>query len=105
MGDDRVPFDLSAYLHRQKDFSERTFGPGHRTRELLVHLHKEIGEVEATPLDLDEWVDVVLLAFDGAMRAGFAPEDVIHAMKAKQELNETKTWPDWRTGSDGASRF
>lgn len=97
-------FDLIAYLHRQKSFSEQTFGPGHRTAQLIEHLQKELKEVEATPLDLDEWLDVALLALDGAWRAGFAPEDIAHALEAKHALNETKNWPDWRTAANGTTR-
>ena len=98
-------FDLIAYLHHHEAFSEKTFGPGHHTKELLAHLHKEIRELEATPLDLDEWLDVALLALDGALWAGFAPEDIARALIAKQQLNENATWPDWRTAADGSTRF
>lgn len=98
-------FDLLAYLHHHKIFSEKTFGTGHHTKELLAHLQKEFRELEATPLDLDEWLDIALLALDGALRAGFAPEDITRALKAKQTLNENATWPDWRTAADGSTRF
>jgi len=90
-------FDLVAHLHRQREFSERTFGPGPRTKGVLDHIRKELGEVEKDPADLEEWVDVVLLALDGAWRAGHEPEDIAAGIKAKQAKNEARKWPDWRT--------
>jgi hypothetical protein len=62
--------DLIQHLFRQRDFSLRTFGPGQRTHGVLDHIRKELAEIEAKPADLTEWVDVILLALDGAWRAG-----------------------------------
>lgn len=92
-----VPFDLVAHLHRQRAFSERTFGPGARTAGVLDHIRKELAEVEAAPEDVTEWVDLVILALDGAWRAGHQPQAIVDALVAKQERNEGRTWPDWRT--------
>lgn len=90
-------FDLVAHLHRQREFSERTFGPGARTAGVLDHIRKELAEVEASPGDVTEWVDLVILALDGAWRAGHQPQAIVDALVAKQERNEGRTWPDWRT--------
>lgn len=90
-------WDLIAHLHRQREFSERTFGPGHRTAGVIDHIRKELREIEAKPLDLAEWVDVVLLALDGAWRAGHSPLAIAQGIAAKQAKNEQRTWPDWRT--------
>ena len=94
-------FDLVDHLYRQRDFSQRTFGPGECTARVLDHIRKELGEIEAKPGDLSEWIDVVLLAFDGAWRAGFEPDQIAHALAAKQTKNESRTWPDWRTAEPG----
>lgn len=94
-------FDLVAHLHRQRDFSARTFGPGTRTAGVLDHIRKELNEIEAKPDDVSEWVDVILLALDGAWRAGFSPEQIAQAIAAKQERNESRKWPDWRTAEPG----
>lgn len=88
-----------AHLTRQRQFSERTFGPGPRTKGVLDHIRKELGEIEADPSDLREWVDVIILAFDGAWRAGHGPQDILDAVVAKQARNEARTWPDWRTAA------
>ncbi len=93
-------FDLVAHLRRQREFSAVTFGPGPRLKGVVAHIRKELHEIEAKPNDLDEWVDVVLLALDGAWRAGHGPEVIAAAIAAKQARNEARTWPDWRTASD-----
>lgn len=93
----KATFDLVAHLHRQREFSERTFGPGTRTSGVCDHIRKELNEIEAKPDDVSEWVDVILLALDGAWRAGFSPEQIAQAVAAKQERNESRKWPDWRT--------
>lgn len=90
-------FDLVAHLHRQRAFSERIFGPGKRTAGLIDHVRKEIHEIEAEPHDLGEWVDLVLLALDGAWRHGATPERIAAAIDARQTKNEARDWPDWRT--------
>ena len=89
----------AAHLANQRAWSLRTFGPGTRLLGVLDHIRKELAEIEADPTDLREWVDVIILAFDGAWRAGWEPQQIIDAIKAKQAKNEARTWPDWRTMS------
>ena len=88
----------AAHLERQREFSERTFGPGPRTNGVLDHIRKELAEIEAEPLSM-EWIDVVILALDGAWRAGHEPQEIIDAIIAKQAKNEARAWPDWRTAA------
>lgn len=90
-------FDLLAHLRRQIDFSYKTFGPGARTQGVVDHIKKELTEIEKEPHDLEEWIDVIILAFDGAWRTGARAEDIITMLVAKQTKNESRTWPDWRT--------
>jgi hypothetical protein len=89
--------DLVQHLHRQRAFSLKTFGPGNRTKGVIDHITKELKEIEADPSDLYEWVDLVLLALDGAWRAGHPPEAIANAISDKQTRNEARKWPDWRT--------
>lgn len=84
------------HLTRQMLWSERTFGPGPRTAGVTDHIRKELREIEAAPDDLGEWVDVIILAFDGAWRCGADPQQIIDAVKVKQAKNEAREWPDWR---------
>src|SRR5262245_26420143 len=73
-------FDFRAHLQRQREWSERTFGPGPRTAGVLDHIRKELREIEAEPTDLREWIDVAILALDGAWRAGFDPDEIIDSL-------------------------
>lgn len=103
MSEIRFPhgFDLVEHLQRQRAFSESTFGPGQRLQGVLDHIRKELVEVEESGGSLAEWVDVILLAFDGAWRADNTPERIAEAIAAKQAKNESRTWPDWRTAEPG----
>lgn len=91
----------AAHIAHQREFSLATFGPGLRTDGVLDHIAKESHEVRADPTDLGEWVDIIILAFDGAHRTGADPQAIIDAIKAKQARNESRTWPDWRTAEPG----
>lgn len=90
-------FNLHRHLQRQRAFSERNFGPGMRTQGVVDHIRKELIEVLANPQDLSEWIDVAILALDGAWRTGATPAQIIAALVAKQDKNEARNWPDWRT--------
>lgn len=89
----------AAHLANQRAWSEKTFGPGMRLLGVLDHIRKELKEIESAPGDVEEWVDVIILALDGAWRAGWEPQQIIDAIKAKQAKNEAREWPDWRTMS------
>lgn len=86
----------AAHLKRQREWSLETFGP-QEIQGVLDHIRKELAEIEADPDDVKEWVDVIILAFDGAMKRGWKPQEIIDAIVAKQEENEARSWPDWRT--------
>ena len=98
-------FDLVAHLRRQIDFSAGTYGPGDRTAGVCDHIRKELREVQddaaAGKPTLGEWVDVIILGFDGAWRSGATPEQIVAAIVAKQTKNEGRKWPDWRTADPG----
>lgn len=96
-------FDLLAHLARQAAWSRATFGPPSpdRLSGVVDHIRKELSEIEAKPDDVSEWIDVVILALDGAWRAGFSPEQIVAALAAKQAKNEARQWPDWRTSAPG----
>lgn len=85
--------DLVDYLARQVEWSRRTFGGGRRTLGLITHIDSELAEIAADPTDLTEWVDVIILALEGAWRSGHTPEEVAMALQAKQERNFRRSWP------------
>lgn len=91
---------LAAVVAEQIPWSARTFGPGLRRHALVDHIWRELQEVERaeTPeAQLGEWVDVILLAIDGAWRSGASPGQIAEAVLRKQAINRARTWPDWRT--------
>lgn len=98
---DPKPFDFRAHLYRQREWSENTFGPGSRAEGVIDHILKEVGEIIENPDDISEWIDVVILALDGAWRAGYNPDQIIEALRSKQAKNESRKWPDWRTAEPG----
>ncbi|MEP0166207.1 MAG: dATP/dGTP pyrophosphohydrolase domain-containing protein [Balneola sp.] len=78
------------------EFSEKAFGPGSRVNGILDHITKELIEVEENPNDLEEWIDLISLALDGAWRQGFSPIEIAFKLRNKLEKNINREWPDWR---------
>lgn len=96
--------ELVRHLHQQQEFSFRTFGPPRSvnpTAGVQDHLAKELLEVAKDPTDIYEWIDCVILSFDGALRAGYTPEQIAEALELKQLKNEKRRWPDWQTAEPG----
>jgi len=54
---------------------------------------EEVNEIRENPSDVEEWVDVMILAIDGAWRAGYDSEQIMDALKVKQAKNFTRRWP------------
>ena len=94
--------DLVEILTRQSVFSLETYGPGMRVEGVVKHITKELGEIRKDPYDITEWIDVAILAFDGAWRAGYTPLQIRDAYVAKLEKNMARHWPDWRTADPDA---
>lgn len=86
-----------ARLERQKKWSERTFGPYPRWQGVVDHIKRELKEIKKEPTDVREWIDVIILGFDGALGTGVPPQQILEMMELKQYQNEMRTWPDWRT--------
>lgn len=90
-------FDLESFIKEQIEFSNKTFGPGTRLEGVLKHIDKEAVEVWESKGALDEWVDIIILAIDGAWRSGATPPEIVKALQAKLERNKSRNWPDWRS--------
>lgn len=88
-------FELIASV--QKDFAEKTFGPGLRTKGLVDHISKELKEIESDPTDADEWIDVLILTMSGLLRLGLSPQEIVFKYGEKVAKNMRRDWPDWRT--------
>jgi hypothetical protein len=85
--------ELVDWLTKKMEWSYKTFGTAERYIGVLKHIEKEIEEVRQNPQDISEWVDIIILAFDGACRMGFTPEQVVNALITKQEQNINRSWP------------
>lgn len=96
-------FDFIDHISAQKAWSYSTFGtPAERGSDGVIdHLKKEIHEVEQNPRDLEEWIDIIMLAIDGASREGHSPEEIAIALSNKLERNKCREWPDWRNAEPG----
>lgn len=81
------------YLEKQIPWSTKTFGSSPRTLGIIQHITKELEGIKAKPHDLEEWVDVAILALDGAWRAGYTPQQIADKMAEKQAKNFARKWP------------
>ena len=82
------------YLDKQIEWSKKTFGLGLRTLGIIKHIEKETQEIIANPTSHKEWLDVVILALDGAWRTGATPHMIVNRLKEKQEINFARKWVD-----------
>lgn len=87
----RLP--LKRFLEDQKTWSSVVFGPGKRHVGIGKHICKELNEAESDP---HEWINVILLALDGANRAGLSPEQIVGGLVQKQHVNKGRKWPAWQ---------
>lgn len=89
-------------INRQIEWSKRTFGPGPRTEGLIKHIEKELAEIRENPCDLEEWIDVIILALDGAWRCGERTAgEILSALCEKQRVNiHERKWPEIRSPND-----
>lgn len=86
---------LTLFLIDQKEWSERTFGPirsDPKHDEILAHILLEVEEVRANKSDPKEWIDIVLLGFEGALRTVSKPRQVADALNQKQLINFDREW-------------
>lgn len=85
---------LKLYLWKQRAWSLVTFGEGKRTVGITAHIAKELDEIRAQPDDLEEWIDVIILALDGYWRAGGQPDTIEWQLREKQDKNFARQWPE-----------
>lgn len=98
----KFSYDLVAHCDRAIAFSRKTFGNHSTPESMSKHIQKELEEIAAKPDDLEEWIDVIILAIDGANRfAGGTGESIAKQLLAKQEKNESRKWPDPLTVKPG----
>jgi hypothetical protein len=92
--------NLIRLIEDQREFSRNTFGPVYHHKRIINHIRKELEEIEADPGDLSEWIDVVILALDGAWRSGHTPDEVVAQLIFSMARNRNRKWPDWQQRSE-----
>ena len=85
-------FDIKKFLEDQKSWSREVFGTGRRTIGICDHIRHELIEIENDPDNLEEWIDVLLLAFDATWRLDASPKDVVETLLKKQHKNINREW-------------
>lgn len=85
------------YIDDLYEWSKEAYGPGMRTKGIIDHIKKELAEIEKDPTDLEEWIDVILLALNGAQRLDRGGQAILDMFYYKCAKNRARTWPDWRT--------
>lgn len=90
---DRVK-TFTDYVEEQKEWALETFGPGDDISGLLEHIKKEVKEIEQAPQDVEEWIDIIILAIEGAWRSGAKPWFIEQTLEHKLEKNRARKWPD-----------
>lgn len=94
--------ELAEILKDQMIWSNQTFGSGRRSEGILQHIEREVAEVRENPMILEEWIDLVLLALDGAWRCrknnlpssdDEIRHDVVRMLIEKQAKNRVRLWP------------
>jgi len=90
--DNPAPLHLVDFIEEIGKWSDSVFGVGKRSKGIVDHIHKELDEISANPHDLFEWVDVMILAFDGARREGYSPEAICNVLVRKHKINAARKW-------------
>ena len=80
-------------IQRQKDWTLATFGSGDHSQGLIEHIKKELVEIAEDSSETEEWIDVMILAMDGASRTGASAREIVRVFELKMAKNERRDWP------------
>lgn len=84
------------YVNRHFSWSFRTFGPAANTESICSHIEHELEEIRKSPKDLEEWIDIIILGLDGALRCQgigkVVADDIRDALELKLNKNKSRTW-------------
>lgn len=91
-------FDFKTFVEKKMAHSYATW-PEQSLKGVLAHARKECDEIEQeinNPdglVDASEWVDLLLLSIDGAIRSGLSSSDLIRELERKHQINTLRKWP------------
>lgn len=93
---------LSDYIEKQIEWSKVTFKDHPNIDSILDHIRKELKEIEQNPTDPYEWIDLIILAIEGAWRiANLSEHGIEQYLIQKQLINKQRNWPDVTTFPKG----
>jgi hypothetical protein len=90
--------DLAGFYEDKFEWSRETFGLYLPLDGVVAHIEKELKEVLEDPSDLEEWVDVIFLAMDGAARAGHSGKALVMGMVNKFQVLRKRKWTKQKEG-------
>ena len=73
-------------------WQKETFGKSDSPLPPLKHLVKEVQELIDAPLDRIEYADCLFLLFNALDIIGCTPDDFLHAVRKKLEINQSRKW-------------
>lgn len=85
--------NFEEFVNLKGDWCRRIFGPGLRTKGICEHIRKELLEIEREPESLEEWIDVIFLALDGAYRVNPSGDAIAAMMEHKLKKIQARQWP------------
>ena len=83
---------LECWIEKHVKWSRETFGPGCDDNGIIDHIERELIEIIKAPGDLEEWIDVIILAIDGAARNGYSAAEIGACLEAKRIKNSQREW-------------
>jgi hypothetical protein len=97
MTDTSPSHSIARILSRQREWSLRTSGPGHRTQSILRQIEYACAEIDQDGHDLRKCVRLLLHALDLCWRSGDDIDQIELALHAEMTANESRKWAslDW----------
>jgi len=91
-------FNFKEFIERKMKWSFETFGE-QEVCGVIDHIKDELLEVKENPEAIEEWIDIILLAIDGASRVGFSADDIINELERKLQINTSRRWEGVEKGT------
>lgn len=82
--------DIMAWQHE-------TFGPHQTLEGIRDHMRKEVKEIEDSPADRTEPIDLIMLGISYLRRLGLDAAEVVALWQQRMVALKRRSWPDWRT--------
>ena len=85
--------NFTNYVRLHREWTLQALGEGEKVEGILRHIESELDEIREDPADLEEWIDLMILAIDGAVRQGYSDAQIASALVDKQLKNRARQWP------------